>query len=58
MTKIRILTGYVFTKLPVDEIRRYMQGGIKTNSFPGFEDEAGTIPILIHIHAIEYVYVS
>lgn len=57
MTKIQILTGTVYTELSVSEIRKYLQGGVKTNTFPGYTDETKSTPILIAVHAIEYVYV-
>lgn len=57
MTKIQLITGEVFTELSVDEIRRYLQGGVKTNTFKGYTDETKTTPILISVHAIEYVYI-
>ncbi|AYP68565.1 hypothetical protein EalM132_00053 [Exiguobacterium phage vB_EalM-132] len=56
MTKIQIITGIVYTDLSVDEVRRYLQGGVKTNTFKGYADEAGTTPILIAVHAVEYIY--
>ncbi|MNW28683.1 hypothetical protein D3C74_55140 [compost metagenome] len=56
MTKLRILTGYVYTNLSPGEVRTYLQGGSKTGTIDGFEDEAGTIPIIIAVHAIEYIY--
>ena len=57
MTKIQLITGIVYTDLHIDEVRRYLQGGVKTNTFKGFLDEAGTTPILIAVHAVEYVYI-
>jgi len=56
MTKLAMLYGPVWTTLKPEEVRSYMQGGIKTGVIEGFEDEAGTIPIWICIHSIEYIY--
>lgn len=56
MTKLMLITGVVYTKLSPAEIRPYLQGGVKSNIIDGFEDEAGTKPIMIHVGAIEYIY--
>lgn len=56
MTKIHTITGNVYTDLTIGELRTLLQGGSKVGTFKGYEDELGTIPILIAVHAIEYIY--
>ena len=57
MTKLMTISGVIYTKLTKEEIRPYLQGGVKSNVIEGFEDEQGTIPIWIHVDAIEWIYV-
>jgi hypothetical protein len=57
MTKLHIFNADVYTKLTPAEVRQYLAGGSKGGVIPGFQDLAGTIPILIAVHAIEYIYV-
>jgi hypothetical protein len=57
MTKIHILNADVYTTLSVAEVRQYLQGASKGGTIPGFQDLAGTVPILIAVHAIDYIYV-
>lgn len=56
MTKLKTISGDIYTKLTPAEIRPYLQGGVKSNIIEGFEDLAGTIPIWIHVDAIEWIY--
>lgn len=57
MTRIKLLGGtIVFTKETVGTIRSFLQGGSKVGTIDGYEDEAGTIEILIAVHDIAYVY--
>jgi len=58
MTKLHLLTGDVFTELSAAEVRSYLQGGAKGGTINGFTDETKTQPIIIAVHAIEYIYVS
>lgn len=55
MTKLQLLTGVVYTKLSKEEVRQYLQGGVKAGTIPAFADEAGTQPIILAVHAIEYI---
>lgn len=57
MTKLQLITGVVWTQLPAHEVRTYLQGGVKSGTISGFTDEAGTIPIIIAVHAIEYIFI-
>lgn len=57
MTRIHTITGDVYTDLSVGELRTLLQGGSKVGTFNGYADELGTIPILIAVHAIEYIFV-
>jgi hypothetical protein len=57
MTKLHLLTGDVYTELSAAEVRSYLQGGAKGGTIRGFQDVAKTIPIIIAIHAIEYIFV-
>ena len=56
MTKIKMETGDVYTNLSPEEVRHYLQKGVKTGSIPGWEDAGRTVPILINIYKILYVY--
>lgn len=56
VTKLHLLTGDVYTELSVAEVRQYLQGGSKAGTIDGYQDEAKTIPILIAVHAIEYIF--
>lgn len=56
MTKLQLFNGTVYTNLTVAEVRQYLQGGSKGGTIKGFQDQAGTIPILIAVHAIEYIF--
>jgi len=58
MTRLQLITGIVYTELTPGEIRTYLQGGVKAGTIPGFADEAGTQPILIAVHSIEYIYLD
>lgn len=57
MTKLHIIGGDIYTELSPAEVRSYLQGAAKGGTINGFEDAAGTIPIIIAVHAIEYIYV-
>jgi len=56
LTRLMTISGVIYTELSPAEIRPYLQGGVKANVINGFEDAAGTIPIMIHVEAIEYIY--
>jgi hypothetical protein len=57
MTKLRLITGDVYTELSPGEVRSYLQGGSKGGTIPGYLDIDKTTPILIAVHSIEYIYV-
>ncbi|MOA59506.1 hypothetical protein D3C78_1841400 [compost metagenome] len=57
LTKLMTISGPVYTDLLPHEVRSYMQGGVKANTISGFEKEDGTVPIIIAIDAIEWIYV-
>lgn len=57
MTKLMLITGVVYTELSPEEVRKYFQGGVKAGAIRGYEDEEKTKPIIIGVHAIEYIYV-
>lgn len=57
MTKLKLITGDVYTDLSPGEVRTYLQGGSKAGTIPGFTDAQGTERVLIAIHAIELIYI-
>lgn len=56
LTKLQLLTGIVWTELSKGEVRQYLQGGSKGGTISGYVDELKTTPIIIAVHAIEYIY--
>lgn len=56
MTKIQLISGVVYTELQPQEVRQYLAGGTKSGVIRGYTDETKTVPILIAIHAVEYIY--
>jgi hypothetical protein len=56
VTKLQLITGVVYTKLPPSEVRTYLQGGSKAGTIQGFLDIEGTQPILIATASIEYIF--
>lgn len=56
MTKLRLITGDVYTELSYGEVRTYLQGGVRTGTFSGYLDEEQEQPIEIAVHSIEYIY--
>jgi hypothetical protein len=56
MTKIRLISGDVYTELSVAEVRSYLQRGSKGGTIPGYLDTDKTTPILIAVQSIEYIY--
>ncbi|WCS68487.1 hypothetical protein Goe16_00730 [Bacillus phage vB_BsuM-Goe16] len=56
MTKLMTITGPVYTEMSAAEVRSYLQRGSKAGTINGYEDEAKTVPILISVEAIEYIY--
>jgi hypothetical protein len=57
MTKLQLISGTVYTTLSVTEVRQYLQAASKGGAIAGFSDQAGTIPIWINVHSIEYIFV-
>jgi hypothetical protein len=55
MTRLVLITGTVYTKLSPEEVRTYLQGGVKAGTIPAYLDEEGTQPIILGVHAIEYI---
>lgn len=56
MTRLGLISGEAYTELSVEEVRHYLQKGVKTGTIPGYLDEQKTTPIIIAIHSIEYIY--
>jgi len=57
MTKLLLFSGVlVYTALPVEEVRKYLQKGYKAGVIDGFTESDGTIPIYINAASIEYIY--
>ncbi|MMZ43528.1 hypothetical protein D1872_50800 [compost metagenome] len=57
MTKLQLITGVVWTELSPEEVRTYLQGGVKAGTIKAYVDENKTQPIILAVHAIEYIYV-
>jgi hypothetical protein len=56
LTKLQLISGVVYTELPVAEVRMYLQGGHKGGSINGYTDTTKTTKIIIGVHAVEYIY--
>jgi hypothetical protein len=56
MTKLMLITGAVYTEMSPEEVRTYLQGGVKAGTIPAYLDEQKTQPITLAVHAIEYIY--
>ncbi|MDP4224884.1 MAG: hypothetical protein Q8910_00745 [Bacteroidota bacterium] len=57
MTKLLLKNNAnAWTTLSPDEVRHYLNGGVKTQAINGFSDEAATIPVYIYAHAIVFIY--
>lgn len=55
-TKLQLISGTVYTKLSPEEVRVYMQGGVKANVIEAYLDMACTQRVWLAAGAIEYIF--